>query len=231
LYRDTISTWLADPVKSLWTGARILDELQLLGYDGGRTVLKDYLCPLRRRPQSAEQRFFVRPGQQMQVDWGELGVIDFGSHRSKVYVLVAVMAWSRALFVRFTTDMRMLTWLDCHRRAFAFFGGVLSDVLVDNLKPAVASRASKTVVWNATYNEFAVAHQFVPKARWPARPKTRGRVECTARFIRERFFVGRDISDLVPYFALGRLAFQAALLLPVGHASSKLRVYALERSG
>jgi len=22
------------------------------------------------------------------------------------------------------TDMRLLTWLDCHRRAFEFFGGV-----------------------------------------------------------------------------------------------------------
>lgn len=176
-YQATISTWLADPVKSLWTGERIFDELQLLGYDGGRTVLKDYLYPLRRRPQLAEQRFFVRPGQQMQVDWGELGVIDWGQHRSKVYVFIAVMAWSRALFVRFTTDMQMLTWLDCHRRAFAFFGGVPNEVLLDNLKTAVASRAGKTVVWNTTYNEFAVAHQFVPKACWPGRPKTKGRVE------------------------------------------------------
>ena len=100
----------------------------------------------------------------MQVDWGELGVIDWGQHRSKVYVFVAVMAWSRALFVRFTTDMLMLIWLDCHCRAFAFFGGVPNEVLVDNLKTAVASRAGKTVVWNKTYNEFAVAHQFVPKA-------------------------------------------------------------------
>jgi transposase len=66
-YLATISTWLADPVKSLWTGERIFDELQLLGYGGGRTVLKDYLHPLRRRPQPAEQRFFVRPGQQMQL--------------------------------------------------------------------------------------------------------------------------------------------------------------------
>ncbi|MGB6522997.1 MAG: IS21 family transposase [Candidatus Cybelea sp.] len=195
-YLDTISTWLADPVKSLWTGERIFDELQLLGYDGGRTVLKDYLSPLRRRPQPAEQRFFGRPGQQMQVDWGELGVVDCGPHRSKVYVFVAVMAWSRALFVRFTTDMQMLTWLDCHRRAFAFFGGVPNEVLLDNLKTAVASRAGKTVVWNKTYNEFAVAHQFVPRACWPARPKTKGRVERMVRYVRERFFVGRDISDL-----------------------------------
>ena len=195
-YVDTISAWLADPVKSLWTGERIFDELQLIGYTGGRTALKDHLQPLRRRPQPAEQRFFVRPGQQMQVDWGELGVIDCGPQRMKVYVFVAVLAWSRALFVRFTTDMQMLTWLDCHRHAFTFFGGVPNEVLVDNLKTAVASRAGKTVVWNKQYEEFAVAHQFMPKACWPARPKTKGRVERMVRYVRERFFIGRNARDL-----------------------------------
>jgi transposase len=195
-YRDTISSWLADPVKSLWTGERIFDELQLIGYDGGRTVVKDYLLPLRRKPKPAEQRFFVRPAQQMQVDWGELGVIEIGPHRVKLYVFVAVMAWSRALFIRFTTDMHMLSWLDCHRRAFLFFGGVPNEVLVDNLKTAVVSRAGATVVWNKKYTEFAVAHGFIPKACWPARPKTKGRVERMVRFVRERFFIGRDCGDI-----------------------------------
>jgi transposase len=200
-YVDTIAAWLADPVKSLWSGERIFDELQLIGYAGGHTVLKDYLQPLRRRPQPAEQRFFVRPGQQMQVDWGELGLVACGPIRVKVYVFVAVMAWSRALFVRFTTDMQMLSWLDCHRRAFEFFGGVPSEVLVDNLKTAVVSRAGKTVVWNKKYEAFAVAHQFIPKACWPARPKTKGRVERMVRFVRERFFLGREVGDLEQFNA------------------------------
>jgi transposase len=195
-YVDTIAAWLADPVKSLWTAERMFDELRLIGYESGRTVLKDYLQPLRRRRQPAEQRFFVRPGQQMQVDWGELGVVERGPRRIKVYVFVAVMAWSRALFVRFTTDMQMLNWLDCHRRAFTFLGGVPKEVLVDNLKTAVVSRAGKNVVWNKKYNEFAVAHQFAPRACWPARPKTKGRVERMVRFVRERFFLGRDFADI-----------------------------------
>lgn len=195
-YFDTIASWLADPIKTLWTAERMFDELQLIGYRGGRTVVKDYLKPFRHKPKSAEQRFFVRPGQQMQVDWGELGVVDLGPHRVKLYVFVAVMAWSRALFVRFTSDMQMLNWLDCHRRAFAFFGGVPNEVLVDNLKTAVVARAGKTIVWNKKYQEFAVAHGFIPKACWPARPKTKGRVERMVRFVRERFFIGRELFDL-----------------------------------
>jgi len=90
----------------------------------------------------------------------------------------------------------MLTWLGCHRRAFEFFGGVPHEVLVDNLKTAVASRAGQTIVWNSHYTEFAVAHQFIQKACWPARPKTKGRVERMVRYVRERFFIGRDCDDL-----------------------------------
>jgi len=97
-YADTIVGWLSDPIKSLWTGERMFDELELIGYSGGKTVLKDYLQPLCRKLQPAEQRFYVSPGQQMQVDWGELGVVDVASHRMKLYVFVAVTAWSRALY-------------------------------------------------------------------------------------------------------------------------------------
>jgi len=93
-YAGPIARWLADPVQSLWSGERIFDELQLIGHGGGKTVLKDYLHRVRCKPQPAEQRFYVRPGQQMQFDWGELGAIDIAAHRTKLYVFVAVMAWS-----------------------------------------------------------------------------------------------------------------------------------------
>jgi hypothetical protein len=53
---------------------------------------------------------------------------------TKVYVFVAILSWSRTLFLRFTTDIQLLTWLDCHRRAFEHFGGVTREVLIDNLK-------------------------------------------------------------------------------------------------
>ena len=35
-----------------------------------------------------------------------------------------VMRWSRAIYVDFSLDMRMDTFLRMHQRALAFFGGV-----------------------------------------------------------------------------------------------------------
>lgn len=91
--------------------------------------------------------------------------------------------------------MKLLTWLDCHRRAFEFFGGVSSEVLIDNLKTGVLSRAGATTRWQPAYESLAVAYGFRPIAHFPMRPKNKGGVERIVRFVRERFFVGRTITD------------------------------------
>jgi hypothetical protein len=125
-----------------------------------------------------------------------MGVVTIGGAQRKLYVFVAIMAWSRALFIRFTTDMQLLNWLDCHLRAFAFFGGVPQEVLIDNLKTGVESRAGGNVRWHPKYKELAVACGFRPIAHFSMRPKTKGRVERIVRFVRQRFFEGRKVADV-----------------------------------
>jgi transposase len=196
-YKGLIDTWLRDEVRSQWSAERIFDELQDRGYTGGRTVVKNYVHEHRPRPKAmAESRFYVKPGQQIQIDWAEMGPVSIGGVTIKLYAFVAIMAWSRELFVRFTTDMKLLTWLDCHRRAFEFFGGVPLEVLIDNLKTGVVARAGATVRWHPQYEAMAIGLGFRPIAHFPMRPKTKGRVERIVRFARERFFVGREVVDL-----------------------------------
>jgi len=196
-FEPLVSTWMTDAVKSQWTARRIFEELQDRGYAGGYTVVKEFVALHRPRPAAtAEARFFVKAGQQLQVDWAEMGVARVDGIERKLYAFVAVLAWSRAMFVCFTTNMSMLTWLDCHLRAFEFFGGVTAEVLIDNLKTGVSSRAGGTVRWHPKYEEFAVGMGFRPIAHFPRRPKTKGRVERMVRFLRQAFFEGREISTL-----------------------------------
>ena len=52
-------------------------ELRALGYDGGYSILKDYVSPRRRpRQPDATMRFETAPGEQAQVDWGSLAYWD-----------------------------------------------------------------------------------------------------------------------------------------------------------
>jgi len=81
-----------------------------------------------------------------------MGSVPVDGVMTKVYVFVAILAWSRTLFVRFTTDMQLLTWLDCHRRAFEYFGGVTQEVLIDNLlcgAPHKRFYVEHSVMWSS----------------------------------------------------------------------------------
>lgn len=90
-YKGLVDAWMRDEVKSQWTTERIFDELQDRGYDGGRTVVKDYVHEHRPRPPAmAEARFYVKPGQQVQIDWAEMGVVSVGGVQRKLYVFLAI---------------------------------------------------------------------------------------------------------------------------------------------
>ncbi|MBW9371554.1 transposase, partial [Escherichia coli] len=60
--------------------------------------------------------------------------------RSPLHVFVAVLGYSRMLYIEFTDNMRYDTLETCHRNAFRFFGGVPREVLYDNMKTVVLQR-------------------------------------------------------------------------------------------
>ena len=69
-------------------------------------------------------RFEVVPGAQAQVDWGDEGDLLGHVGIPHVYSFHMVLSYSRDPFCCFTTSMDLATFWDCHRRAFAHFGGV-----------------------------------------------------------------------------------------------------------
>ncbi len=74
----------------------------------------------------------------MQVDWGTMR-----NGRSPLHVFVAVLGYSRMLYIEFTDNMRYDTLETCHRNAFRFFGGVPREVLYDNMKTVVLCVCNK----------------------------------------------------------------------------------------
>ncbi|EOU6317542.1 IS21-like element IS100 family transposase, partial [Escherichia coli] len=114
----------------------IAREIRDQGYRGGMTILRGFIRSLSV-PQEQEPavRFETEPGRQMQVDWGTMR-----NGRSPLHVFVAVLGYSRMLYIEFTDNMRYDTLETCHRNAFRFFGGVPREVLYDNMKTVVLQR-------------------------------------------------------------------------------------------
>lgn len=83
------------------------------------------------------RRVEVIPGAQAQVDWGDDGGLLAHVGIAKVDSFHMTLSWSRDPFCCYTTGTDLVTFFDCHRRAFAHFGGVPASIVHDRTKTVV----------------------------------------------------------------------------------------------
>ncbi|MFL5348039.1 MAG: IS21 family transposase [Hyalangium sp.] len=71
----------------------------------------------------------------------------------------------------------MATWVGCHVRAFAYFGGVTELVVPDNLKAGVTRAHRYEPDTNPTYADLARHYGFAILPARPRRPRDKAKVE------------------------------------------------------
>ncbi len=179
------------------TAVRLFMELQGAGFKGGIAQLRRYVAKVRApRARKAYLRIETEPGEQAQVDWGSFGHWRVGNTQRPLSAFAMVMRWSRAIYVDFSLDMRMDTFLRMHQRALAFFGGVPKRIVYDNLKSVVLHHVGSTVQFNPAFLGFAGHYLFEPVAAPVRYPEFKGGVEAAIKYIRHSFFYGRTFSSL-----------------------------------
>jgi transposase len=171
------------------------------GYTGGSDHFRHLVACHRPRPTAqAYLRLRTLPGEQAQVDWAHFGHLQIGRAKRPLMGFVMVLSYSRRIFLRFSLNARMDSFLRGHVLAFAAFGGVARVLLYDNLKSAVLERvdhgSGSAIRFNADLLAFAAAHRFEPRPVAVARGNEKGRVERSIRYIRDNFFAARSFNDL-----------------------------------
>jgi transposase len=138
------------------------------------------------------RRFEVVPGAQAQVDWGDEGAILAHVGVPRVYSFHMVLSYSRDPFCCFTTSMNAATWWDCHRRAFAHFGGVPASIVYDRTKTVVKRhvRPGAAVPLHPDAAAFAGHYGFTIDVLAAYRPTGKGRVERQVHIVREHVLAG-----------------------------------------
>jgi len=178
------------------TATRLYAELKSRGYLGGIATVRRFVARVRtRRPRKAFLRVEFEPAEQAQVDWGSFGHWRIGASQRPLSCFAMVLSWSRALYLDFALDQRMETFLQMHRRALEFFGGVPRKVVYDNLKSVVLHHIGQTVQFNPRFLAFAGHYLFEPIAAPVRYPQFKGRVESSIKYIRHSFFYGRSFSS------------------------------------
>ena len=105
-----------------YSAVQILQRLREAGYQGGITIVKDYLRTIRPRRAPAFLTLAFAPGECAQVDWGQWGSVTVGNTRRKLSFFVMVLRHSRMMYLEFTVSQAMEHFLACHLHAFEYFG-------------------------------------------------------------------------------------------------------------
>lgn len=179
------------------TATRLYQMVRERGYRGSvshfRRVIK------RHRPRRAPEAYLrlrTLPGEQGQCDWGSFGHLVIGRAKRPLMAFVMVLSYSRQIYLRFSLDARMESFLRGHLGAFTAFSGIPRVILYDNLKSAVLERQGEAIRFHPTLLAFAGHYRFEPRPVAVARGNEKGRVERAIRYIRDAFFAGRAFSDL-----------------------------------
>ena len=187
-FRPIIDTRLAEFPKL--TATRLFDEIRAAGYGGGYTQVKEYVRRVRPAPvPDPVVRFETPPGHQAQVDFAE-----FRLPWGKRYALLVVLGYSRLMWLQFYPRQTMAVLMGGLEEAFAFFGGVPTELLFDQMKSVIIEdeRAiGGKLLENAEFMRFAAHWGFRIRACRPYRAKTKGKVERPIGYVRESFFYGR----------------------------------------
>jgi len=109
---------------------------------------------------------------------------------------VMVLSYSRQIFLRFSLNASLESFLRGHVDAFTAWSGVPRVLLYDNLKSAVLERQGDAIRFHPTLLEFAGHYRFEARPVAVARGNEKGRVEKAIRYARDSFFAARSFVDL-----------------------------------
>jgi transposase len=257
---DEHRAWLVQRAPQVNYSARILHQelCGQRGFTGCYETVKLAVRPLRAEATVAaltQRRFETGPGEQAQVDWGEI-TVRFGDQRVKVHILVMTLGYSRRAYAEGFLRERMPDLLCAHENAFAHFGGRCETLLYDRMRTVVVGSTvddagKRRPKLNTTFDAFARHWGFTPRLCQPYRAQTKGKVESGVKYVKRNFAPGRNFHDLEDFNSqlaawqgdvadqrihgtthqrpIDRFVEEAAALVPVAGQGSFLHAMVRER--
>jgi transposase len=191
-FKDEIHRLLRED--SRLPGQRVRELIAPLGYEGGKTILDDYLrevrplfCPAPR----TFQRTVYRPGEVCQFDlWEPSAPVAVGhGERRRGWVVVACLGYSRAGALVFSKEIPDLLW-GIARCLWSL--GALPQLLVWDRQTGIHARDGRpTAEFAALCGQLKVGWRFCG----PADPQAKGAVERLQGYLETNFERGRSFAN------------------------------------
>jgi len=195
-YIGNIKAWLEEDneYKATW----IYDHLVPMGFSGSYEIVKRKVQELKaERHKIAYMRFETEPGYQAQVDFGEFQVAEADGSVKKLYLFSMILGYSRRMYGELVERCDLPTFLDCHIRAFTYFGGAPAEILYDRMKNVYIGKIAGKKKFNDSLMGFALHYGFKPEVAPSYAAWVKGKVERPYSFIREGFWRGYGFINTV----------------------------------
>ena len=202
---DGLADWLAERFRQHAGNADVVRQ-DLAAEKGVHVSLRTVeraVAPLRQDLVTAARatvRFETRPGEQMQIDFGERRV-EIGGVSIRVFLFVATLGYSRRLHVRAFAHERQEDWFAGLESAFQAFGGVPGEVLLDNARALILHHdpVSREVVLHPRLHAFSRHWGFRVRACAPYRARTKGKDERGVGYVKNNAVAGRRFASWQPW--------------------------------
>ena len=188
-YQDNIKAWVEED--SDYRASWIYDRLTNMGFTGSYEIVKRRVRQIKDNYHKvAYMRFETEPGYQAQVDFGEFQVANADGSVTKLFLFSMILGYSRKMYAELIERCDLPSFLDCHIRAFEYFGGVPTQILYDRMKNVYIGKMAGRKKFNSTLVGFALHYGFKPEVTPSYAAWVKGKIERPYDFIREGFWRG-----------------------------------------
>ena len=194
-YEDKVNEML----EKRYIGTRICSELIGVGYKGSLSTVHRYIREAKREEEISKRittRFETVPGKQMQYDWKEWDLPVDGK-TLRVYIHEVVLSYSRKKYYAYSLSIKTSDVIRAIEEAIHFFGGVVSELVIDNPKQMVITHEKNGIVrYNDEFLRFCGMYGIDPNPCQNYRARTKGKAERPFYYIQEHLLRGLEIKDL-----------------------------------
>jgi transposase len=179
------------------SGVQIYQDLcTQAGFAASYESVKRVVRTLRRVEPEVYCRMRFAPGEEAQIDFGEIGMLLVDGKPRRVWLFAMTLCFSRYSYYELVLDQTVPTFLGAIRRGFEDFGGAPARIKPDNLKSAVLISGLGERYYQEDFFRLCQHYGTLPDAARPMTPTDKGRTERDIGYVKGSCFEGRSLATL-----------------------------------
>ncbi len=193
-YKDIIKEWLEQdktaPKKQHYTARKIYDELVAnFDFPGAESTVRRYVRELKNETCEVFVPLTADWGEQAQADWGRTKAYIQGKE-TEVSLFCLRLKASLIPFVWASPTEKLEAFLEGHKRAFDWLGGIPQNIVYDNPKTAVTKiLKGPNRVEHQYFSSLRAHYLFDSEFCNPGKGNEKGTVENLVKFVRKNAIV------------------------------------------